>query len=267
MSATHNKAAYRVFSGRKINNLLQSPKVLSLLAAAAISFVSINANGCEATLPVVAIDVGHSLKRPGAVSARGLPEFSFNKALAITIRKHLEQAGNIDFVIVNENGLLDELKTRTEIAAAHKADFFVSIHHDSVQERYLSSWMYDGRMERYSDRFRGFSLFVSRQNPFSDVSLRLAIEIANRLIEDGLKPTLHHAEMIPGESRPLADSERGIYWFDDLAVLRSAEMPAILVEAGVIVHRDEEVSVQTGVFRNIFGRSIAETIKKFCHKL
>src|SRR4029450_2675929 len=41
----------------------------------------------------VALDVGHSLAHPGATSARGVPEFAFNRALALVVRQRLEQNG------------------------------------------------------------------------------------------------------------------------------------------------------------------------------
>jgi hypothetical protein len=50
----------------------------------------------------------------------------------------------------------------------------------------------------------------------------------------------HHAEPIKGENRELVNPELGIYRFDDLIVLKSAAMPAALLECGVIVNRSEE---------------------------
>jgi N-acetylmuramoyl-L-alanine amidase len=43
---------------------------------------------------------------------------------------------------------------------------------------------------------------------------------------------LHHAEPVAGESRELIDRALGIYRYDELAVLRTATMPAVLFEAG-----------------------------------
>lgn len=59
----------------------------------------------------------------------------------------------------------------------------------------------------------------------------------------GLRPSPHHAERIPGESKTLRDRERGIYEYTNLVVLKWAAMPAALLECGVLVHREEELEL------------------------
>ena len=59
----------------------------------------------------------------------------------------------------------------------------------------------------------------------------------------GREPSLYHAEPIAGENRPLLDRRLGVHRFDGLAVLKTATMPAVLVEAGVIVNPDDEARV------------------------
>ena len=56
----------------------------------------------------------------------------------------------------------------------------------------------------------------------------------------GEKPSLYHAEPIAGENRLALDRRLGVHRFDGLAVLKTATMPAVLVEAGVIVNPDDE---------------------------
>ena len=70
-----------------------------------------------------------------------------------------------------------------------------------------------------------------------------ALGVAMR--RQGLMPTLHHAEPIKGENRELVNPDLGIYRFDDLIVLKSAPMPAALLECGVIVNRAEEAELLT----------------------
>lgn len=202
-----------------------------------------------ADAPLIAVDVGHSLARAGATSAKGRPEFSFNRELALVVGEVLRARG-FRTRLIGDRGDADDLTART--AAAAGADFFLSIHHDSVQPQYLEAWMVDGREQRRSDRFSGYSLFVSRKNAQPEASLVCAQAIGEALRADGQMPSLHHAEPIRGENRPLADATNGVYFFDDLIVLKTARSPAVLVEAGIILNpNDEEVLRQPQTQRRI----------------
>lgn len=144
------------------------------------------------------------------------------------------------------------------------ASLLVSIHHDSVQPRYLSPWETEGRKQFYSDSFSGYGLFVSAKNGGFAESQAVAADIADVLLANGMHPSLHHAEPIPGENRPLLDARRGIYQFDDLVVLKTAVMPAVLIEAGVIVNRDEELRVASLEYREKIARAILSASKGHC---
>src|SRR5215471_15320038 len=85
----------------------------------------------------VALDVGHSLAHPGATSARGVPEFVFNRALALVVRQRLAQQG-WQVRVIGAQGDMQDLRARTQ--AASGADVFLSLHHDSVQPQYLETW-------------------------------------------------------------------------------------------------------------------------------
>ena len=204
---------------------------------------------------MVAIDVGHSHKHPGATSARGVPEFEFNAALAKVIRGALSLRGT-PVVSIGDDGVMVDLQLRTTTAADGGATFFLSIHHDAAQPQYFQRWEWQGAERSYADQFSGFSLFVSRKNPNVEASLQCASLIGASLKEQGLHPTPHHAERIPGESREWADQGNGVYYYDELVVLKTATMPAVLLEAGVIVNRHEELALQQPEMRSAISAAV-----------
>ena len=206
---------------------------------------------------LVAVDVGHTLEHPGATSARGATEFSFNRELSTTIQQSLSASG-FATQLINEQGVMKNLKARSHAAA--NADFFLSVHHDSMQPGYLSTWSHDGKTLAYGDRFSGFSLFVSRKNPEPATSLKCASAIGNALIQAGFKPSRHHAEPIPGENRPFADETNGVYYYDDLVVLKTAHQPAVLIEAGIILNRKDELQLREPATRNMLAKSVARAL-------
>lgn len=208
--------------------------------------------------PAVTLDVGHTLAKPGATSARGVGEFSFNRNLAAAVDEALARRG-IAAVKSGDDGMAADLRARAHSA---RGRLFLSLHHDSVQPVYLSEWTYDGLSRPYSDRFSGFSLFVSRRNPRVAESLRCASRIGQSLRAAGYTPSRYHAEAIPGENRPFADEANGVHYFDDLIVLHEASMPAVLLEAGVIVNRADERRLSDPAQQQRMAQAVAEGVEE-----
>jgi N-acetylmuramoyl-L-alanine amidase len=202
----------------------------------------------------VAIDVGHYNEEPGVTSARGRVELEFNRELALEIRSAAE-GGGFATELIGADGLMASLGRRT--AAAHGADFFLSVHHDSMQPQFLRTWEYEGALRRFSDLQSGFSLFVSRKNPAPRRSLACASAIGAQLRRAGFAPSLYHADPIPGESKPFADRANGVHYYDNLVVLKTARTPAVLLEAGVIINRDEETRMRSGETRRAIAAAVA----------
>ncbi len=228
-------------------------------------------HGCAPRF-LVAIDVGHAPSRPGARSARGADEFDFNARLADALQQALDRRGIAarqlrDVASDRHRGAEIALDERAPAAAALGASVLLSLHHDSVQPRYMRRWRHDGAQRTYSDRFRGFSLFVSGSRAHAADSLALARRIGERLRAAGRQPTRHHAEPIPGEGRELIDAALGIYRYDELVVLRTASIPAVLIEAGVIVHRAEERDLARPRTRQRIAAAIADAIAHACAAL
>jgi len=201
----------------------------------------------------IAIDVGHYFVKPGVISARGVTEFEYNLQLSREIAEALQRTGH-RVILIGADGLAENLDNREPRAA--DMDLFISIHHDSVQPRFLSVWEVDGEQLLFSDRFAGFSLFVSRLNAHTEKSLKCASAIGAALRAAGFTPSRYHADPIVGENRPFADEANGVHYFDNLAVLKTASIPALLFEAGVIVNRDEELRMRDPAVRERIVESI-----------
>ncbi|WP_417069231.1 N-acetylmuramoyl-L-alanine amidase [Niveibacterium terrae] len=205
----------------------------------------------------VALDVGHFREKPGATSARGRTEFSFNLAQAVAIRTALRARGcTVD--LIGAGGDAAVLRART--AMAPDQALFLSIHHDSVHADLLQSWRYEGRSLLYSDRFSGFALFVSHENPDLPGSLVCASAIGEALRGRGLAPSRYHADPDLGESRLFLDEANGVHAYDGLAVLRSARQRAVLLEVGVLVNRADERRLARPEGRAVVAAAVAEGV-------
>ena len=214
-----------------------------------------------AAQPLVALDIGHSLASPGAIGAYGRAELEFNVDLADDIQTLLTSNGHRS-ILIGRDGSMDHLSRRTSLARRAGATFLLSIHHDSAQPQFLSTWQWQGSEQRYTDQISGYSLFVSRKNPFPAASLRCAHSIGAAMHAAGLHATPHHAAKIAGEFKQWADRDAGVYYYDDLVVLKTATMPTVLLEAGVILNRDDEPELRSIAMRNRIGAAVADGLAR-----
>ncbi len=221
---------------------------------------------CDPSQFRVIIDVGHSAEVPGAMSARGVPEYNFNLNLARKIEAKLLAAGFAKTTLLITPGkAMAGLLSRITYTARHPADLFLSIHHDAVPAAFLQKWMYGGKEHNYCDRFSGHSIFVSNDNDEYPASLKFARLLGLQLKAQGLQYTRHYAEKFMGpRQRQLVDPEAGVYRFDHLVVLRSTNMPAVLLEAGSIVNRDEELRMADPEHQALIATAVVRAVEQFC---
>jgi N-acetylmuramoyl-L-alanine amidase len=213
----------------------------------------------------VVLDVGHTVENQGATSARGVKEYVFNLRLAKEMEKALTDAGfRQTHLFVTPGATKAQLFKRVERANALGAHLFLSIHHNDVQERYKEKWEHEGESRPYSDRFAGHSLFVSRMNPRLAESLAFGRLLGIELKKQGLVYTRHHLENVPGERRELLDPEGGVYRYDNLVVLRYTSVPALLLEAGIIINRAEELLLETLEHRDRIVHATLAAVEGFC---
>ncbi|WP_175983877.1 N-acetylmuramoyl-L-alanine amidase family protein [Burkholderia vietnamiensis] len=204
---------------------------MPLLAAPLVAGAA-RAAGPDAPPPsarYIVVDTGHTPAHPGATGASGRVEYRYNLDLSTAVADTLVAHGDR---VLRTSADGREIALDQRSTQAPDANLFVSIHHDSMQQQFIDA----GRQRE----FHGFAVFVSERNPHYAEGLRCAKSIAEHLLAAGERPSLYHAQPIKGENRPLIDPQLGIHRFDDLVVLRTAPIPAVLVEAGVIVNPDEE---------------------------
>jgi N-acetylmuramoyl-L-alanine amidase len=185
-------------------------------------------------------------------------EFDFNLALARDIVAALAGQG-LEGRLINADGLIPSLSARAR--AAQGAQLFIAVHHDSVQPQFLSTWIHEGAEEHYAEGFQGYSLFVSRKAHVLRPALACASALGARLRGEGFSPSLYHAAHIPGEWKPFADKANGVHYYDNLVVLKEARVPALLLEAGVIVDRDEELRLADAERRGAMARAVAQGVR------
>jgi N-acetylmuramoyl-L-alanine amidase len=221
---------------------------------------------CDRAAFKMVIDVGHTEEVPGAKSARGVYEYEFNLKLATVIVEQLRAAGFTQTMLLVTHGkTYAGLAERVGRANGSHADLFLSIHHDSVPDKFLQKWEFEGAEMDYSDRFKGHSIFISKDNADPKTSLQFAHLLGKQMKAHDLQYTPHYTEKFMGHrQRVLVDKEAGVYRYDQLIVLKDTRMPAVLLEAGSIINRDEELAVQSPERQGQVAAAVVEAADAFC---
>jgi len=225
-----------------------------------------HADGCRRAAFRVIVDVGHTEQAPGATSARGVSEFAFNVNLARRIEQQLLAAGfRRSVLLITEGPSGKALVERVTRANALEADLFLSVHHDSVPDEFLEKWEFEGEQRNFSDRFKGHSIFISDENSDRAGSLLFARLLGGQLRKRGLKYTPHYTDPIMGNrQRLLIDELAGVYRYDQLIVLKDTGTPAVLLEAGSIINREEELRMGSAEHQAVVSAAVADAVKSFC---
>jgi len=221
---------------------------------------------CDRAAFRVIVDVGHSAEVPGATSARGLKEYDFNLRLATLIEQELTEAGfGKSVLLVTDGKKMKSLAERVAHANGAGADLFLSIHHDSVPDKFLEKWTFEGVEHGYSDRFKGHSIFISRSNGDTKGSLQFARLLGKELKARGLQYTPHYTEKFMGHfRREIVDKDVGVYFYDKLIVLKDTRMPAVLLEAGSIINREEERAMGSPERQSLISAAATGAVEAFC---
>lgn len=242
---------------------------------------------------VVVLDAGHEPSRPGAIGTCGQPEVEYNDAMVAALRKALtgyrliltrEPGREVDasdstlLRHINAAARADWAKSkalyaRPALANAHKADVFLSIHHDSTAARHqvTDTKLCHGQggkrlTAEFMRRYRvGYNLFVNAEaeEPRRGLALRLARLLGGELRELGRVAANYH--VYPADDckscRPVA-ADVGI-WHQNLAVLRITTMPAVLIEVGNIIDPGDEARIKTPAFRQAFAQAVKRALDHY----
>ena len=268
--------------------------ILNYLILYSIIFVILTA--CGQTRQLTVIDSGHTKANYGAISCTDRKEVDYNDDLVQKISTELIRK-NRDFLLTRTKDTdiedADELRqylvdkpddekwqkygqlyTRIALANKKQAGLFVSIHHDSVIEHRLQRSK-NGKIIDVQDDFKqkfnpGYSIYIASDPTYPNTelhyakSLKFAEIFAKKMHAIDRKPSTYHEEKPGQDHYQSIDVTLGIYNSKTLlAVLRNAEMPAVLIEAGVIVDVDDEKVVSSQIFKDQLAKSIVETIVAF----
>jgi len=215
---------------------------------------------------VIAIDAGHGGVDPGALGADGAFEKDITLATARALRQALVAAGHYEVVMTRDTDVFVPLRERFRIAQAAGAEAFISLHADILNDRGVRGGTVYTLSENASDSEA--AALAARENKadtlagidLSDHSPQVAqilIELTQRVTMNASAVLAH--EMVD-ELRQVTTLMHNTHRFAGFAVLKSPEVPSILVEMGYLSNRVDERQLREPRFR---ARLAAAMVKAF----
>ena len=217
---------------------------------------------------VVAIDAGHGGKDPGAIGkSLGLKEKDITLSISRELKSLLDADTNFKGVMTRNGDYFIQLTDRTEIARKNRANYLVSIHADSSPNsdnlKGASVWVLSNRRandelgkwledhEKQSELLGGAGSVLSQANEryLSQTVLDLQFSHAQRSGYELGKSVLRKI----GNVASIAKSSPQ---HASLSVLRSPDIPSILVETGFLSNATEEQKLANPHYRKQIARAI-----------
>jgi len=223
---------------------------------------------------VIAIDAGHGGEDPGSIGPSG----TYEKDITLQIAKRLER------MIDGEKGMISRmvrrsdyfvnLNTRTSIARKKKADFFVSIHADaftSPQPNGASVWVLSLRRANseigkwIEDKEKHSELLGGAAGVLKDTASEkyLAQALLDMSMDHSMKTGFSVAQEVVSELKKVAKMHKKHPQAASLAVLKSPDIPSILVETGFISNPREERMLKTAQHQERLAKAIFTSIKNY----
>lgn len=222
---------------------------------------------------IVAIDAGHGGEDPGAIGARKNREKQVVLAIAKELQVLLQKDPAYTPFMVRTGDYYVGLRERSDKARAANADLFVSIHADAfvnpqahgasvyvLSDRGATSetarWLAD--KENESDLIGGISL--------DDKEDHVRMTLLDLSMTYQRNASMGVADSILGHLGGVARLHKKSVEQAAFVVLKSPDMPALLVETGFISNPDEERKLTTQAYQRQIANAIYSGIRDYFRK-
>ncbi len=219
---------------------------------------------------VVAIDAGHGGEDPGAQGKYGTREKDVVLGIARRLYRLLKDEPGMRPVLIRDGDYYVSLPKRIEKARRHKADLFVSIHADAFRNR----------------RVKGSSVYVLSPKGASDEAARWLAErenaadlvggvrlddkedmLAQVLLDLSLTGTIEVsttiAERVLKEIGKVGHLHKNSVQSAGFVVLKSPDIPSLLVETAFISNPREERKLKSGRYQDKLARAMLRAIRGY----
>jgi N-acetylmuramoyl-L-alanine amidase len=222
---------------------------------------------------IIAVDAGHGGEDPGAHGRGGTREKNVTLAIARKLKAQIDEQPNMRALLIRDGDYFIPLGGRVVKARQARADLFVSIHADAfvkphargssvfaLSERGATSttarWL--AKKENEADLIGGVN--IAEKDPYLARTLLDLSQTAT--ISDSMKLAKH----VLGELGDINTLHRGRVEQAGFAVLKSPDIPSILIETAFISNPSEEKRLNDSHYQEKIANAILGGIKRYFSK-
>ena len=225
---------------------------------------------------IVVVDPGHGGKDPGAVGAKGEREKDVVLSIAQLLAKRLKKEKGFDVKLVRNDDFFVPLRKRVEIARQHKADMFISVHADAAPRLTASGasvyCLSEGGATSATARFmaqreNGADLLgaTSLLN-LKDKDPMLAGVILDMSMNATIAASLQLGNTVLGSLAGITTLHQKRVEQAGFAVLKSPDVPSILVETGFISNVRDSQRLVTARHQQAVADGLFEGLQRYFEK-
>lgn len=219
---------------------------------------------------VIAIDAGHGGKDPGAVGRDGTREKDVTLAIARKLESMLRAERGFKPVLTRNKDVFIPLRERTRIARRNKADMFISLHADAFSDpdargasvfclslngasSEAARWMAD--KENAADLVGGVSL-----NDRNDTLASVLLDLSQTA---SMQASLDAGQRVLTELGEIGSVHKRSVQQAGFVVLKSPDIPSMLVESAFISNPEEERKLRTSAHQERVARSVLRGLHSY----
>ena len=225
---------------------------------------------------IVVVDPGHGGKDPGAIGSKGQREKDVVLSIAQLLAKRLKREKGFDVKLVRNDDFFVPLRKRVDIARQHKADMFISVHADAAPRLTASGAsvyaLSEGGATSATARF-----MAQRENGadllgattllnLKDKDPMLAGVILDMSMNATIASSLQLGSSVLGSLQNITTLHQKRVEQAGFAVLKSPDVPSILVETGFISNTQDAQRLVTARHQQAVADGLFEGLKKYFQK-
>ena len=219
---------------------------------------------------VIAIDAGHGGEDPGAIGRKGTREKDVVLSIARKLAALIDKEPGMRPVMIRNGDYYIGLRQRINKARRYGADMFISIHADAFKDRRahgssvfvlsrrgasseMARWL--ARKENAADLAGGVSL-----DDKDDVLAEVLLDLSQTAT---IEASVDVADNILGEMKRLGKTHKSSVQQAGFMVLKSPDIPSVLVETAFISNPGEEKKLRSSSHQNKLARAMLKGIRNY----